>query len=602
MIMRDDGKKNISDILNGRRMLEIPYYQRSYVWDSDQWERFAKDMQEISDPSAGPYFMGAIILKLKDGGISAGNAELRVLVDGQQRMTTLFVYMKVLSLLKVRPKIFDNQFKLAVHDGDDPTILAMRHNHIDRDAFNRIMNLTVLEDLAIVEKNNIRVIDKNAHRLLRLYEYFRENIDVDLVDSDNIKNNMRFVTITVEEREDEQQIFDAINSLGVKLTTAELLKNYFFNQNNEADFDRYWKPVFEDAEERKRYWDAEIVSGGSRNQLSNLFFSAFLNIKIHDPKYKLTAEEKIKYSKVERLFTSYKDFVDRFYADGKLAFVAEVVSAAAVFYEHFKPEAVNEALTEKRGFARLNLMMFGMDFTTVIPYVLNVWQKVEDDIERDKIFDIIENYLMRRLVCRSETRGYYQLFSDTLLNDAYLSSKGLMGYIDSKDGEEKSESPSNDAIEDAVKLRQRTNKQNASILYMLESRLRSEENATVLMGFKKYSLEHLMPRKWREKWKPLPTEEMGKERDRILQTLGNMAIIPDGLNTSISNSCWQEKLAGRAGKKGLRVCASGLTTMDEWLKLSKWDEGEIAKRAAQLTAWINEQWPASINVEYRRFA
>ena len=61
--------------------------------------------------------------------------------------------------------------------------------------------------------------------------------------SDNIKNNMRFVTITVEEREDEQQIFDAINSLGVKLTTAELLKNYFFNQNNEADFDRYWKPV-----------------------------------------------------------------------------------------------------------------------------------------------------------------------------------------------------------------------------------------------------------------------------------------------------------------------------------------------------------------------
>lgn len=87
-----------------------------------------------------------------------------------------------------------------------------------------------------------------------------------------------------------------------------------------------------------------------------------------------------------------------------------------------------------------------------------------------------------------------------------------------------------------------------------------------------------------------------------MQTLGNMAIIPDGLNTSISNSCWQEKLAGRAGKKGLRVCASGLTTMDEWLKLSKWDEGEIAKRAAQLTAWINEQWPASINVEYRRFA
>lgn len=345
------------------------------------------------------------------------------------------------------------------------------------------------------------------------------------------------------------------------------------------------------SDERKRYWDMEIVSGGSRNQLSNFFFSAFLNIKIHDPRYKLAAEEKIKYSKVERLFTSYKDFVERFYADNKLGFVNEVVSAASVFYDHFKPDAINEALTEKHGFERINLMIFGMDFTTVIPYVLNVWKQVASGEERNKIFDILEIYLMRRLVCRSETRGYYQLFSDTLLNDVYLSAKGLMDYFISKEGEEKSEVPDDAAISVAVKTRQRTNKQNASILYMLESRLRSDANATVLMGFKKYSLEHLLPKKWRDKWGVLLNEESSRNRDRILQTIGNMAIIPDGLNASISNSAWLDKLVGRGGKKGLRACATGLSTMDEYLKLTKWDEEEIFKRAAQLIIWINEQWP-----------
>lgn len=589
----DDSKKKIADILNGRRMLEIPYYQRSYVWEVDEWERFVRDMQEISAPDAGPYFMGAIILKLKDGGVYCDNAELRVLVDGQQRMTTLFVYMKVLSLLKKLPKIF-NTFMLAEHDGEDPTVIALRHNHIDSAPFKKIMGLGSLENLALDDKGEIM---PGAHRLYRLYEYFRKNINVEQVDSAKIKNNMRFVAITVDEHEDEQQIFDAINSLGVKLTTAELLKNYFYNQNNEDDFNRQLKPVFEESEERKRYWDAEIVSGGSRNQLSNFFFSAFLNIKTHDPEYKLTAGEKIKYGKVERLFASYKDFVERFYADRKSQFVKEVVSAATVFYAHFKPDAVDEALTEKHGFDRINLMMFGMDFTTVIPYALKIWQRVESEQERNKIFDIIESYLMRRLVCRSETRGYYNLFSDTLLNEEYLSAKRLMEYFISREGEEKSESPDDAAIEVAVNTRQRTNKQNASILYMLESRLRSDVNATKLMGFKQYSLEHLLPKKWRAMWGVLNDEEACKRRDRILQTIGNMAIIPDGLNASISNSAWAEKLAGRGVKKGLKHCASGLATMDEYLKLKKWDEEEILKRAAQLTVWINEQWPRYINVD-----
>lgn len=40
----DAGKSTISGVFNGSRLLEIPFYQRAYVWGEEQWERFLGDM------------------------------------------------------------------------------------------------------------------------------------------------------------------------------------------------------------------------------------------------------------------------------------------------------------------------------------------------------------------------------------------------------------------------------------------------------------------------------------------------------------------------------------------------------------------------------
>jgi uncharacterized protein with ParB-like and HNH nuclease domain len=50
-----------------------------------------------------------------------------------------------------------------------------------------------------------------------------------------------FVGIDLSPDEDEQQIFDTINSLGVRLTTAELLKNYFFQREDQSSYNKNWK-------------------------------------------------------------------------------------------------------------------------------------------------------------------------------------------------------------------------------------------------------------------------------------------------------------------------------------------------------------------------
>ena len=52
----------LSEVLNGARVLEIPFFQRSYVWKEDQWKRMMADMEYVST-SNQEYFMGSLILK-----------------------------------------------------------------------------------------------------------------------------------------------------------------------------------------------------------------------------------------------------------------------------------------------------------------------------------------------------------------------------------------------------------------------------------------------------------------------------------------------------------------------------------------------------------
>ena len=56
------GKAQINTVFNSSRLLEIPFYQRAYVWGEEQWERFLNDMEYVSATNR-PYFLGSIILK-----------------------------------------------------------------------------------------------------------------------------------------------------------------------------------------------------------------------------------------------------------------------------------------------------------------------------------------------------------------------------------------------------------------------------------------------------------------------------------------------------------------------------------------------------------
>lgn len=91
------GKRSINDIFNGNKILEIPFFQRAYVWDNPQWERFLSDMEHVSLTNK-PYFLGSVILKQQLTNSQQSVGDKRTVIDGQQRLTTLNIFFKVLSL------------------------------------------------------------------------------------------------------------------------------------------------------------------------------------------------------------------------------------------------------------------------------------------------------------------------------------------------------------------------------------------------------------------------------------------------------------------------------------------------------------------------
>ena len=87
-------KLPLASIFTGHRVFDIPFYQRSYVWKKEQWERFLEDMEFVSIESKD-YFLGSAILKQQNLNMGV-TADHRTVIDGQQRLTTMMLFLKAL--------------------------------------------------------------------------------------------------------------------------------------------------------------------------------------------------------------------------------------------------------------------------------------------------------------------------------------------------------------------------------------------------------------------------------------------------------------------------------------------------------------------------
>ena len=578
----DAGTKQLADILNGNRILEVPYYQRSYVWKEDQWSRFLSDMEYITS-TGKDYFLGSIILKQQPTGIS--QFDLQSIIDGQQRFTTFALFFKSLCLKTDDMETFDSKF--TVRDKKAKArLLAIRHSINDRKDFEVVMGLD--EDTPFTSETKSNIIN--------CYNYFQENINPDKLDVDVLLNHVIFIGISLQQGEDEQVIFDTINSLGVRLTTGELLKNYFFTESTREEYEELWMPIFEKDRDFTNYWDAEVVTGRLKRANIDFFFTAYLNIKIQDPNIKVSADHKIRYRRSEGLFNNYKDLISTYNLD-KRDMIYDILEYAMIYHDHINPEIVKGDIPGTPGIERINFLIFALEYTAIVPYILYLLKNVSDVSERNAMFGYIESYILRRLICKSDNKNYSDLFSENLILRQINTPEALKDYIENREDGQALVLPRDKQIEKACHKNKYSNKKALSILYLLETAIREgKPHATKLYSFERYTLEHIMPRSWKENW-ALCNPYTEDDREEAIYCLGNLAMLPSRLNTSISNASWNDKKNGKGRNLGMSHYATGIETLAGVITANVWDESTISGRADWIAEKANEIWPSYLPEE-----
>lgn len=90
----DARKALITDILNSSTLIEVPFFQRAYVWKEDLWERLLEDMEFVVKTKK-THFLGSVILKEgRKPQLGEYFSSCRTVVDGQQRLTTFMIFLK----------------------------------------------------------------------------------------------------------------------------------------------------------------------------------------------------------------------------------------------------------------------------------------------------------------------------------------------------------------------------------------------------------------------------------------------------------------------------------------------------------------------------
>ena len=584
--MINANKEHLASFFQNQTQYVIPFYQRAYVWEEENWETlwegisqvyrdYCNHIQNQQDDSIedDEHFIGTLITKQQEAKrISQVSHEL---IDGQQRLTTISILLKSLAdtCKGELPALPMNINQLLVFkDAHDKPYVRITHNRYDQRYFNAIM---LGEDLGDLGKE---------HKLLRAYNYFKERV-APLTDEerntfkDIILQRVSVISMLLSRHDDEQVIFDTINSLGVKLTTAELLKNHVFQDDSlKPLFETLWQQIYEDTDDQIVFWNAGKTAGRITRTNIEVLLYCYLIINT------------LKEVKLERLFNEYKNWLKQKTQEQKKAFLAELKSYAEIYINFPSGEDLNEisfSESEKRFFHLID----GLAITTAYPLILFLYREVADVDERERVLNLIESYLVRRNICQLTTKNYNNLFITIIQKLLKLQEEGhkisaasLMTVLTSFT-EDLNRFPNDTEFKLSFGICHLSNQNAKEILFCISLFGRHDPLHDVTkLSSATFSVEHMMPVKWEENWNDSNMDEVQKlKRNLSLRTLGNLTLVNKRLNSKMSNAAWMEK------KELLRKFSSLKITTD-YLNTETWNEEAIAKRANDLGESALKVW------------
>ena len=560
------GETTLNKLLNTSRQFIVPIFQRNYSWQKNQYEQLWFDILRASKfKEKQNHFIGSIVYI--DMGTPAGRPQQLLLIDGQQRLTTISI---LLCAIKDYVQKFNLETKL-INLAKIKNQFLYNSDEIDEDRYKLLLNVQDKKTYIKLIDNTIFTVNKPAANIIKCYEFFYERIE-DFIKQDGQIDEiyagifkLSLVSISLDKDSDNpQMIFESMNSTGKDLSQTDLLRNYLLMdltpEKQTRLYKTYWKPMEE-------LFGEDIY----KNDLNKFdyFIRDFLILK----------SDTGHICKINNIYENFK----RYYLDNN----CEKFAVLKDLFTYAKYYACIDLLQEDDNELKLYWQEFKkLDSHVVYPFLL----KLYDDYSRQilikedfkKILQVVISYLWRRAICEIPTNSLSKTFAtlyQAVDKDDYVNSviKAFVFKSSYKRFPSDYEVREKLQTKDIYHFRLRK--------YLLEALENYYHKEPIDLNTANYTIEHIMPQNIEHNlsWQQMLGEDWQEVHSLYLHTLGNLTIT--GYNAEMSNKSFVEKVNGKSGFKH-----SHLKLSESIAQCDVWNKKAIQRRTNILTDIILKIW------------
>lgn len=557
--MKIESGRMLNDYIEpNKKQYCIPVFQRDYAWTEEQCTKLFEDIV-MAYKKDRPHFCGSFVYAPLG---SKKHIDSYIIIDGQQRFTTLYILIKALADSADDDRDKDalqrylyNEDKFDRYGLDEKSKLKLKPVKTDNDQLLLLMSGKIEQ----MDKSRRGIIYHNYMLFMQLIKSFLEESSANsvLMINDGIEK-LICADIRLDTDDNAQEIFERINSTGIKLGLADLIRNYILMTDTDQErlYEEYWLTVQNLLPEK----------------LLDNFFIDYLNMKSDG------------FVKESEAYKSFKQvYVEGKYDNEKM--LQEILHYAKQYYvfcygsSDFGAE-VNKALAGLRKLKQ----------TTVYLFLFRVFDDYENGIinknELARVLKMLLSYSIRRLVCEigsNTLRGLYK----TLYGRVFEQKENKNTYYDSLvsfflQQTSKNTIPSDNEFVTALQEKNLYSK-NALCKYLLCA---IENQGKETLDTENLSIEHIMPqnKNLSMSWQKMLGENWQSVHEKYLHTLGNLTLT--GYNSELGDKPFEKK------KEKLEETITHIAVLYSDVKdKSEWNSVNMEKRAKRLAEIILKLFP-----------
>jgi uncharacterized protein with ParB-like and HNH nuclease domain/predicted transport protein len=559
---------NFLTIIKGPKQFIIPIYQRTYSWQIAQCNKLLNDILRISnDPSLPGHFIGSVVY-FQESIHTVSDVPKLLVIDGQQRLTTVSLMIAALAEF-----IRDNKADIDTNFTKLQNYYLVNAEEESELRYKLLLTRRDKETLINIIKG-VPLSGEYSLRIAENFKFFKDKMNLENV-SKIYNGILRLFIVDValeKDKDNPQLIFESLNSTGLDLSQADLIRNYILmGQEIKLQtelYEKYWFPM-------------EQSYGNDYTAFFGWFMRDYLSVKTGT------------IPKIDRVYDEFKNYVQSNKAPASIIEVVQDIYRFSGYYVNMVLQKESDPVLQN-GFKNIIRLKVGVCYPFFLPvYNDYAMGKIDKDVFNE-IISLLENYVFRRAICGIPTASLNKTFATlykSIKKDSYLEGvKAAFQLLESyKRYPTDAEFEKEITTKDVYNFRSRN-----YLLSRLENFERKEQ-----VNIEAYTIEHILPQnpKLSKEWQNILGVNWKETQEQYLHSLGNLTLT--GYNSELSDRSFNEKKTMKGGFNDSPI------RLNEFLrKVDVWNKEEIELRAKKLAdkakqIWFAPKLPQEILIKYK---